>query len=59
VTLLDVQIFEVETFLHFVELVGYDFLEADSLVVEEGDDGLVVATVAEGMKAGAPLLVDA
>ena len=56
-TLLDVQVFELVTFLDLVELVRDDLLEAHSLVVEKGDQCLVIAAIGERVIVGAPVLV--
>ena len=40
-----------EAFLDFVEFISDDFLQADTFVVEESDEGVVVTLVGESMVA--------
>jgi hypothetical protein len=56
--LLNVKVFEIETFFDSAELICDDFLEADALIVEQSDQSLVIAPIAERVEAGATLLVN-
>jgi len=58
VPVLNVQVFESVTFLHFVKLIRDDFLEADSFVVEERDKHIIVTTVTQSVVACTSLFVD-
>ena len=57
VPVLDVQVFETETFLDRGELIGDDFLEADPLIVQYRHQSIVIAPVAERVVAGPALFV--
>ena len=57
VTLFNVQVFEIETFLDFTELIRDDFLEADAFVVEQCDHAVVVTLVTQCVEAGSTVSV--
>ena len=55
--LLDVQVFELVTFLDLVELIRDDLLQAHTFVVKKGDQCLVIAAITERVEAVAPIFI--
>ena len=47
--MLNVQVFEMETLLDFMEFISDHFLKTHAFVVEESDEGIVVTLVGQSM----------